>query len=73
MSKSTSPSIQQNLNKLDELVKYFEQNENFDLDQALANYEEAMKLVSEVSKTLKGFELKVKEIREKYEAEEVEE
>ena len=60
-------TIKENLAKLDQLLKYFEDNnEQFDLDQGLKNYEAAMKIVAGLKKELAGYELKVKEVQAKY-------
>lgn len=64
-------TIQGRLDSLDRIVKDFENSgEETDIDKALADYEEAMKLVSEIRKELSGVELKIKEIQEKYSQEE---
>lgn len=74
--KTKTSSIQKSLDELNELVKYFEQEEaDFDLDLAVAKYEQAMKLVRSVRKELTGVEQRIKEIQHKYadESEEIEE
>lgn len=59
--------IQDKINELDKLVEYFEQDEsNFNLDQGIEKYEQAMKIVSEIKKDLHSYELKIKEIELKY-------
>jgi exodeoxyribonuclease VII small subunit len=59
--------IQKKLNELDKIVKYFEQTESeFDLDEAVSKYEQAMQLVSSVKKELGSIELKINEIQKKY-------
>ena len=59
--------IQKKLNELDKIVKYFEQSESeFDLDEAVSKYEQAMQLVSSVKKELGSIELKINEIQKKY-------
>ena len=54
------------IKQLDELVNYFEKNDDFDLEAGIANYEQAMKLVQELKKELLGYELKIKEVEAKY-------
>jgi len=56
--------------QLDELVKFFEKSQEFDLEQGIANYEKAMKLVQELKKELHAYELKIKEVEAKYSEEE---
>lgn len=59
-------NIQSKVKKLDELVNYFENNEDFDLDEGLVKYEEALKLVNDLQLEMESFELKIKKIEEKY-------
>lgn len=73
MSKdSKKDQIAANVSKLDELIAYFESEEETALDQDLKKYDEAMKLVHDVKKDLESFELKINEIKEKYSEEETE-
>lgn len=63
-------NIQKNVNKLDEIIKYFEKDESeFDLDEALTKYEEAMELVASVRKELTAVEQRIEEIQAKFETE----
>jgi exonuclease VII small subunit len=67
MSKDKKNKINSHLEQLDQLIKYFEDNdEELDIEISLQKYEEGMKIVSEVKKELESFELKVKEIKQKY-------
>ncbi|KXK26400.1 MAG: Exodeoxyribonuclease 7 small subunit [candidate division WS6 bacterium OLB20] len=60
-------TLQGKLDSLDRIVKSFESSgEQTDIDRALKDYEEAMKLVSEIRTQLSGVELKIKEIQDKY-------
>jgi exodeoxyribonuclease VII small subunit len=60
-------NISQQLAKLDEIVKYFEDsNKDFDLDNGLAKYDEAISLVKSVKEELGSYELRIKEIQKKY-------
>jgi len=53
------------LEKLTELVKYFEQSE-IDLNTGIKYYEEGVKLASEIKTELSSLELRIKEIKLKY-------
>ena len=60
-------NISQRLAQLDEIVKYFEDgNKDFDLDNGLAKYDEAIALVKSVKDELAGYELRIKEIQLKH-------
>jgi exodeoxyribonuclease VII small subunit len=64
---TTKPNLQEKLNKLDETIKYFEDNnKDFDLDQGLAKYDEAMQIVQTIKSQLQSYELKINEIQSKY-------
>ena len=59
--------ISDKLLKLDEIVKYFEDsNKDFDLDDGLSKYDEAMSIVKTVKEELQSYELKIREIQNKY-------
>jgi len=63
--------ISEKLAQLDDIVKYFEDgNKDFDLDSGLLKYDEAMSIVKTVKNELQSYELKIKEIQQKYEKEE---
>lgn len=64
MDKKTK--LQNKVKQLDELVKYFEQEQDFDLEEGLKKYEQALSLVKEVKEDMSKFELKIKEVEEKY-------
>lgn len=58
--------------KLDSLIAYFEKSGNdFDLDEGIKKYEEAILIVKDLKKSLKSYELKIKELDIKYKEEEV--
>lgn len=58
--------------KLDSLISYFEESGNdFDLDDGIKKYEEAILIVKDLKKSLKSYELKIKELDAKYKEEEV--
>lgn len=62
-------NLKEKIGQLDNLVKFFEKTDDFDLEQGIANYEEAMKLVQELKKELRSYELKIKEVEAKYQEE----
>lgn len=60
-------TINQKITELDQLVAYFESEDHeFDIDQDLAKYEQAMQIVSKLKKELQSIELKIKDIKAKY-------
>jgi exodeoxyribonuclease VII small subunit len=60
-------NLQEKINNLDEIIKYFEEgNKEFDLDEGLTKYDEAMNIVQTVKKELQAYELKINEIHAKY-------
>lgn len=61
-------TINEKIVKLDALVKYFEQSTEGELniDADLKKYEESMKLVDDIKQELESVELKINEIKEKY-------
>ena len=68
MKKELSSKVE----KLDTLIAYFEESGNeFDLDEGIKKYEEAILIVKELKKSLKSYELKIKELDAKYKEEEV--
>lgn len=61
-------AIKEKVKQLDDLIAHFEESaDNFDIDSDLKKYEQAMKLVAEVRKELESVELKITEIKAKYE------
>jgi exonuclease VII small subunit len=69
MTKKTTVSLSAEIKKLDELIKYFEENnDEFDLDLGINKYEEAMKIVKSVKDELESYDLKIKEIQQKFDA-----
>lgn len=63
----TKTKLQEDIKQLDELVKYFESNDqSFDLEEGINKYESAMQIVQTVKKQLESYELKIKEIEDKY-------
>lgn len=53
MSIKSESSIQKKMKQLEELVEWFESDE-VDIDEALKNYEKAMKLANELEKEIKS-------------------
>ncbi len=62
MKDDRKETINEKTKKLDELVKYFE-NEEIDLDEAIEKYEKAVKLVKDIEKVIKEYELRVSKIK----------
>jgi exonuclease VII small subunit len=58
--------IKKKVKELDELVAYFEKSEDFDLEEGLVKYEKALELVKAIKTEMEKFELKIKEIEDKY-------
>lgn len=58
-------TIKEKLSELDELVTWFEQ-EDIEIDQALAKFEEAEKLADEIGKELKTAKNKIEVIKKKF-------
>ena len=58
--------IKKKVKELDELVAYFEKSEDFDLEEGLVKYEKALELVKAIKTEIENFELKIKEIEDKY-------
>jgi len=68
MKKELSSKVE----KLDTLIAYFEESGNeFDLDEGIKKYEEAILIVKELKQSLKSYELKIKELDAKYKEEEI--
>lgn len=66
-AEKKSEKLAEKLTKLEEISRYFEQ-ENVDIDDAISKYEEGVKLAAEIKKQLTAYELKITEIKEKYTA-----
>lgn len=58
-------TIKEKLSELDELVTWFEQDD-IEIDQALAKFEEAEKLADEIGKELKTAKNKIEVIKKKF-------
>ena len=67
MKETKKDSITKRIKSLDSLIEYFENETELDIDKALGKYEEAMKLVHSIKSELSGYELKINEIKIKYE------
>jgi len=71
MKTTSSKDLSVKVKDLDNLIAYFEKNENdFDLDEGIKKYEEAITIVKELKNSLKSYELKIKELNAKYKEEE---
>jgi exodeoxyribonuclease VII small subunit len=60
-------TIKEKLSELDELVAWFEQDD-IEIDQALAKFEEAEKLADDIGKELKTAKNKIEVIKKKWES-----
>ncbi len=62
MTKTTqsNATLAETIKQLDQIVAYFE-DENFDLEQGIAKFDEATELIKAVSEQLQGMELKIEE------------
>lgn len=61
MNDERKQKIQDKIKELEEIVSYFEQ-EVIDLDKAISKYEQADKLVKDVSKVLREYETRIERI-----------
>ena len=60
-------SIEKSIEKLQEIVGYFDR-EDFDLDEGMQKYEEAIKLVTDVSAKIRGYRQQITDKRAELEA-----
>lgn len=67
MSKP-SPDLKSELAALDEIFAWFE-NDDFDIDQAIAKFEEGSALAERVKEKLATLENKITVLKEKFDAE----
>jgi exodeoxyribonuclease VII small subunit len=58
-------TIEEKLNKLDEIIKRFERGK-IDIEEGIEEYEKAAKLIKAVKKELTSLEVKIEKIRESY-------
>lgn len=65
MSQKDNPSIESELEKLDEMVAWFE-GEEFALDEALARHEEAEKLAKHIEGRLASLKNEVNLLKKKF-------
>jgi len=60
--------LSQKIADLEQIVKYFEDsNKDFNLDEGLEKYDSAIELVKSIKEELGHYELRIKEIQQKYE------
>ncbi len=71
MSNPKQPSISDQLQKLDELTAWFDQDD-FDLDEALVKFEEGTKLVEALEARLGRLENKITILKQRVDASKVE-
>lgn len=64
---SKSETITQKIAALEKLAKFFE-NEKIDIDEGIKKYEQGMQLAQQIKKQLKSYDLKINEIKAKYNA-----
>jgi exodeoxyribonuclease VII small subunit len=60
-------SIEQSIEKLQQIVAYFDQ-EDFDLDEGMKRYDEAIGLVTDVSDKIRGYRQQITDKRAALEA-----
>ncbi|MEI7579832.1 MAG: hypothetical protein WCJ58_07440 [bacterium] len=66
--KAQKESLNAKIKKVDELLAYFDASEKeFELEKDIAKYQEAMELINDIKQELTGLELKINEIKVKYE------
>lgn len=51
------------LDKLEKIIAYFD-DEHFDLDKGMTQYDEAVKLVEKISQKVAGYEVQIEEKRQ---------
>lgn len=61
-------NIQAQLAELDQLLRWFEQDD-FDVEEALVNYETGMQLIATIETRLKNVENKVEVLKKRFDAE----
>lgn len=64
----TEPNIQEQLAELDRILRWFEQDD-FDVEEALANYEVGMKLIAAIETRLKHVENRVEVLKKRFDSE----
>ena len=62
--KKASDTYEQNIHKIDEIIEKLENNE-LSLDESIAEYEKAIKLIKESEKLLEQAEGKIQKVMEK--------
>lgn len=67
-SPKNEPPLSEQLQKLDELIAWFDQAD-FDLDQALVKFDEGVKLVEQIEKRLGELENKITVLRQRFDRE----
>lgn len=67
-SSKNEPPLSEQLQKLDELIAWFDQAD-FDLDQALVKFDEGVKLVEHIEKRLGELENKITVLKQRFDRE----
>jgi exodeoxyribonuclease VII small subunit len=65
MSAKNEPSLKDQLNQLDELIAWFDQ-EDFDLDEALKKFDQGVKLAEDIKSRLSKLENKITVLKERF-------
>ena len=67
MKNNSKENFTTKVKELDSLIAYFENvGTEFNLDEGIKKYEEAITIVKELKNSLKSYELKIKELDIKY-------
>jgi exonuclease VII small subunit len=71
MKTDSKTNINERVGQLDKLIAYFEASGNdFNLDEGIKKYEEAIKIVKELKTSLKSYEIKIRELDASYQEDE---
>lgn len=68
MAKKTEISLQQQIDELEQLINWFEQDD-IDLEQAIAKFEEGSRLAEAIKQRLGGLENKITVLKERFDEE----
>lgn len=66
-TKTPQPSLNEQLAQLDELVAWFDQ-EDFDLDEALAKFDQGQQLTAQIRERLQDYQNKVTVLTQRFDA-----
>lgn len=65
MAKKTNPTLQEQINELETLITWFEQDD-VDLEQAIAKFEEGSQLAEKIKDRLGHLENKITVLKERF-------